>query len=46
MTIGLRKVRELSANELNQVAGGGTYGGTTTSPGWTQPKPTLPKPGH
>jgi hypothetical protein len=42
MIIGLQKARELSAKELDQVAGGGVYGGTVGSPGWIQPKPTLP----
>ena len=41
MKIGLSKARELSAKELDQVSGGGIYGGGTT-PGWIQPKPPLP----
>jgi hypothetical protein len=34
MKIGLEKARELSAKELDQVAGGSVYGGGTTTPGW------------
>jgi hypothetical protein len=45
MKIALEKARELSAKELDQVAGGGIYLGNGN--GHIQPKPILPhKPGH
>ncbi len=48
MKIGLSKARELSANELDQVSGGGIYLGNGN--GFIQPKPPIPhpapKPGH